>query len=262
MRIKKTPFIIAMTSSFLLTGFFCSTSIAEIVPAVHVSGADSKMLFHGTDSKGSYSYEQEKKEGSKSKSYSKGTHGLTPKKGEGSGSKAYPKKGHGMVYGKKEGSGSKKYGPSMHGYMHKKKEGSAYKREGSGSHKAPYGYSSGGHGLSGHKGFHGKNPFKHVLCFKKKLGLTEKQIEQIKSEEFEYKKMKIQANADHAIAHMELDRLVHAETIDESKIRSLADRISKIKSRTIHATIEAKIAILKILTPEQRRKVNKMHSAH
>jgi len=254
MRTKKTPFIIALTSLFLLTGFFCSTSMAETSPAAHVSGADSKMPFHGTDSKGSYSYESEKKEGSKSKSYSKGTHGLTQKKGEGSGSKAYTKKGHGKVHGKKEGSGSKKYSASKHGYT--------YKKEGSGSHKARHGYSSGGHGYSKHKGFHGKNPFKHVLRFKKKLGLTEKQVEQIKTLEFEYKKFKVQSNADHAIAHMELDRLVHAETLDESKIRSLADRISEIKSASIHTTIEAKIGVLKILTPEQKRKVNKMHSSH
>lgn len=236
MRTKKTPFFIALTSLFLLTGFFCSTSMAETIPAAHVSGADSKMPFHGTDSKGSYSYKSEKKEGSKSKAYS------------------HSKKGHGKGYGKKEGSGSKKYSASKHGYTHKK--------EGSGSKKGRHGYSSGGHGYSKHKGPHGKNPFKHVLRFKKKLGLTEKQVEQIKTLEFDYKKFKVQSNADHAIAHMDLDRLVHAETLDESKIRGLADRISEIKSASIHATIEAKIGVLKILTPEQKRKVSKMHSSH
>ncbi|GJL79719.1 MAG: hypothetical protein NPINA01_27080 [Nitrospinaceae bacterium] len=280
MRIKKTPFIIAMTSSFLLAGMFGSASIAA-TSNVHVSGADTKMPSIGTDSKGSYSYDQEKLEASKSDSET--PHGLTSAKDEGSKSKTYSHKSHGMVHGKKEGSGSKKYSGSRHGYKHHKKEGSGskkysdyrhgsqhYKKEGSGGHKyshgAPYkgkhGYSSGGHGTSGYKRTHGKDPFKHVLCFREKLGLTDEQVEQIKTKEFEYKKLKIQTKADHAIAHMELDRLVHAENIDEAKIRSLADRISEIKSRKIHATIEAKIAVLNILTSEQRKKVHEKHSSH
>jgi Spy/CpxP family protein refolding chaperone len=238
MRTQRKPFIIATTSSVLLAGIFCFTSMAGATPTAHVLGSNSLIGAKNTDSAGSYSYEADKKEGSKSKSDTK----VAPSKTEGSKSKAYTHhKGTGSVHRKKEGSGGHKY---SHGVPHKGK----------------HGHSSKGHGSSGHKGKHGKNPFKHILCFEKKLGLTQAQVEQIKAGEFEYKKFKVQSHADHAIAHMELDRLVHSGTVDEAKIRSVGERISQIKSGSINAMIEAKIKILKILTPEQRNKVKAMHS--
>lgn len=270
MRTRNTKSIISITFTLLLTVIFCSTSFAAIT---------------GTDSKGSYSYDENKKEeGSKSKSPpAQGTQGSVTKKGEGSGSKAYPLKKHRgkmhgqkegsgskayphkspkrYMHGKKEGSGHKSYMPSRHGYMHKSREGSGSKKY---SHGPGHGKSYSTHKRSGHGRSHhaGKSPFKHILCFTKKLGLTNEQVEKIKAHEFEFKKMKIQTTADNVIAHMELERLAHSETVDEAGMRALADRISKIKSIKIHAMIEAKIVILKILTPEQRQKANKMHSSH
>jgi protein CpxP len=233
MQTKKTPLLIATTSSFLLAGFLFFTSMAGANPAAHVSGLNSLIGAKNTDSAGSYIHEADKQEGSKSTSAT-----------EASESKAYAHpKGH-----------EKGYTASEHGYMHPKKEGSGGDKY---SHGAPH---AGSHGSSGHKGSHGKNPFKHILCFEEKLGLTAAQVEQIKSGEFEYEKFKVQSHASHAIAHMELDRLVHAETLDEAKIRSVGDQLIEIKSATIRAMIEAKILLLKILTPEQRSKVKEMHS--
>jgi len=246
MQTRKIKSILVAAFSLLLTVIFCSTSMAAIL---------------GTDSKGSFSYgESKKEEGSKSKSpASKGTHGSVTKKGEGSGSKATLHKG-GYSHGKKR-HGQKSYAPSRHGYMHKGKEGSGSRKYSHGSpHKRSYSAHKGsGHGKSHHSG---KSPFKHVLCFTKKLGLTEEQVAKIKAHEFEFKKMKIQAKADHAIAHMDLDRLAHSDTVDEAGMRAVGNRIVEIKSRKIHAMIEAKITILKILTAEQRQKVSKMHSGH
>lgn len=246
MQTRKIKYILTATFSVLLAVLFCSTSIAAI---------------SGTDSKGSYIHGQSKAEGSKTKTpASEGTKGSVTKKGEGSGSKAYPQKSphHGKGY-KKEGGGHKSYAPSRHGYKHKGKEGSGSKKY---SHGSPHKKSHSAHKGSGHGSGHrsGKSPFEHVLCFTKKLGLTEEQVSKIKAHEFEFKKMKIQRKADHSIAHMELDRLAHSDTVDEAGMRAVGDRIIKIKSGKIRAMIEAKIAILKILTAEQRQKVNKMHS--
>ena len=269
MRTRNTKSILSITFTFLLTILFCSTAFAAIT---------------GTDSKGSYSYDESKKEeGSKSKTPpAQGTQGSVTKKGEGSGSKAYPLKKHqgkmhgkkegsgskayphkspkGYMHGKKEGSGQKSYMPSRRGYMHKSKEGSGSKKY---SHGSSHGTSYSSHKSSGYSRSHrsGKSPFGHVLHFTKKLGLTNEQVDKIKAHEFEFKKMKIQTTADNVIAHMELDRLVHSATIDEAGMRALADRISEIKSIKIHAMIEAKIVLLKVLTPEQRQKVSQMHSS-
>ena len=58
---------------------------------------------------------------------------------------------------------------------------------------------------------------------------------------------------------MELDLLVHSETVDESAIRAVGKRLIDAKSKMINAKIDAKIAVLKILSPEQRKRVKKMH---
>ncbi len=264
---KKSGRVVACTASLLFLIVFGSQALAK--PGL-ASGSSSEIAgilvaqssLLGSDSKGSYAHGSEKKaegskskmmppagtmhgksESGKSKGYSRG-HGFTHKKPEGSKTKSYSK-GHGYSQGK--------------GYAHKKREGSDGGYSGHGSARGGHGYRGGGHSY-GHS--RKTNPFKHVLRFKEKLGLTEGQVQRINDLSFEFKKMKIQAKADHTIAHMELDRLVHSGTLDEGKMRALADRISAIKSKKIHALVEGKIALLKILTPEQRKKVSKMYSGH
>ena len=180
-----------------------------------------------------------KSEGSKSKGYSHGSpHGV----------KANPHGG--SPHGKKEGSASK------HGYGkgHGAKKKCDGKKEGShGKH--------GDHGGSAHSG-HGTDPFRHVLKFAGALGLTDAQIGQIKSEKFDFAKQRIMMKAQHEIAHMELDQLVHSGEVKESEMRAIADRIAEIKSKKIHSMVDAKISLLKLLTPEQRKKISQLHSKH
>ncbi len=177
--------------------------------------------------------EPHKSEGSKSKDYSHGSpHGI----------KANPHGG--SPHGKKEGSGSKK-----------KCDGKK-----SGSH-SKYGYSKHGYGGGSHSG-HGKDPFRHVLKFAGALGLTDAQISQIKSVKFEFDKERIMLKAQHEVAHMELDRLVHSGEVKESEMRAIADQIAQIKSKKIHGMVDAKIDLLKLLTPEQRQKISQLHSKH
>ncbi len=175
-------------------------------------------------------------------------------KGPGHGS---PKGMMGGPHGKSEGSGSKKgYGK---GYGHGSKHGYG-KREGSrGKHGyGKHGYSR--HGYGGHRGGHGNDPFRHVLRFAKSLGLTADQIGKIKNMKFEFSKMRIMLKAHHQVAHMELEQLVHSREVKESEMREVADRIAEIKSKKIHSMVEAKIGLLKLLTPEQRKKMSQVHS--
>jgi hypothetical protein len=53
---------------------------------------------------------------------------------------------------------------------------------------------------------------------------------------------------------MELDRLVHAESVDAEAIRSLTGKIAALKAKMIMTTAEAKIILLGLLTDEQRKK--------
>ena len=259
--------LIALTASATL--FFCQSAFAK-----------TTMDSIGTGSAGSYNHEELKGDSSKSKtmhphiSGSEDHHisgnslhhrserstykkGYSHKKPEGSQSKSYGKYGH----GKKSHAYKGGYGKS-HG--HKKSEGSQSKSYGKYGHgKKSHAY-KGGYGKShGHKrgshGGHGKSPFKHVMDYQLKLGLTDIQINKMKELDLEFKKKIIQAKADHEIAHMELDLQVHSGKVDEAKIRTAGAKIVASKTNKIIAMIDAKIQLLNLLTADQRHKMAKMH---
>ena len=279
---SQNKFISALTGSIVL--LFFQSAHADLGSAIKLN----KMLITqsapmdgiGTGSTGSYSHGAKKGEGSKSKSYSKKGHGYNShKKPEGSGSKSYshgksnhsPKGKHGYGHKKSEGSKSKSYshGKSHHGskgnYGHKKSEGSKSKSYSHG--KSRHGYKSGYGKSHGHKkasthgshGGHGSSPFKHVMHYKYKLGLTDAQIKTMKKLDVDFKKKIIQAKADHEMAHLELDLQVHSGEVDEGKIRAVGAKIVASKTNKIMAMIEAKIQLLKLLTVQQRQKMAKMH---
>ena len=205
----------------------------------------------GTGSSGSFNYgEDQKKVGSAI------GHGVNHRKSEGSKSKSYKhgSKGYsGHISGsnrhkKPEGSQSKSYSHKKPGHV---KGSHAYK--GKGGYEKSYGHKKGSHGG------HGISPFKHVMNYKYKLGLTDPQIQTMKELDVDFKKKIIQAKADHEMAHMELDLQVHSGKVNESKIRDAGAKIVASKTNKIMAMIDAKIQLLNVLTSEQRQKMAKMH---
>ena len=208
--------------------------------AVHhrPEGSNSKKFYSHQDKKG---YSHKKSEGSQSKSHSYGKYRH--------GKKSHTfKGGYGKSYGHKKSEGSQSKSYSYGKYGHGKK---------SHAFKGGYGKSR-GHNKGSHGG-HGKSPFKHVMAYKFKLGLTDMQINKMKELDLEFKKKIIQAKADHEIAHMELDLQVHSGKVDEAKIRTAGAKIVASKTNKIIAMIDAKIQLLNLLTADQRHKMAKMH---
>jgi Spy/CpxP family protein refolding chaperone len=271
--------LIRRLASLTIFTFLCTLVYSNL--AIAHSNSSSNESLKGTGSTGSFSYEEEQKtkdsaigygahkqknEGSKTKSYShrssghiSGSH--TQKKPEDSQSKSYS---HGKYGHEKSKHGSMGgYGKS---YGHKKPEGSkskSYSHGKSGHGKSKHG-SMGGYGKSyGHKkgshGGHGQSPFKHVMHYKNKLGLTDAQIQTMKELDADFKKKIIQAMADHKIAHVDLDLQVHSGKVDEARIRAVGAKIVASKTNKIMAMIDAKIQLLNLMTAEQRLKMAKMH---
>ena len=216
--------------------FLCA--LIFTIPVSAQSGSGGVVDLKGTGSTGSFSYDD-----------------------QGQGSPI----GHGAKQQRSEGSktkfsshGSKGYSGHISGSdSHKKSEGSKSKSysHGKSGHGKSYGHKSKSHPHGGHN----QNPFQHVLHFKKKLGLTNSQIQSMKELELDFKKKGIQADADHEIAHLELDRHVHSGELNEAKIRAAGAKIVASKTNKIMAMIDAKIQLLKLLTAEQRQKIAKMH---
>ena len=61
---------------------------------------------------------------------------------------------------------------------------------------------------------------------------------------------------------MEFDKQVHAEKLDVNAIRLAAGKIARTKTEKIMDLANAKIALLTLLTEEQRKIAHAMHSAH
>ena len=111
----------------------------------------------------------------------------------------------------------------------------------------------------GRHGGHSTSPFKHVMHYKYKLGLTEMKIKTINKLDVDFIKKIIQAKADHEKGHLELDLQVHSGEVDDAKIRAAGAKIVASKTNKIKAMIEAKIQLLKLSTAEPRQKMAKMH---
>ena len=274
--------LISRLATITIFSFLCALIYTNL--AIAEPGSTAMESLKGTGSTGSFSYKEDqrkkgaigygvnnqKSEGSKSKSYTHGSKGYSGhisgsdshKKSEGSKSKYFShgkpghgksshayKGGHGYSDKKSEGSKSKSY---SHGKPGHGKSSHAYK----GGYGKSYGHKKGSHG--GH-GKHGQSPFKHVMHYKNKLGLTDAQIQTMKELDADFKKKIIQAKADHQIAHVELDLQVHSGKVDEAKIRAAGAKIVASKTNKIMAMIDAKIQLLNLLTAEQRQKMAKMH---
>ena len=241
--------LISRLANLTIFSFLCALIYTNL--AIADPGSTIMESLKGTGSTGSFSYEEDqrkkgaigygvnnkKHEGSKSKSYSHGSKGYS---GHISGSESHKKS---------EGSKSKSY---SHGKPGHGKSSHAYK----GGYGKSYGHKKGSHG--GHGG-HGQSPFKHVMHYKNKLGLTDAQIQTMKELDADFKKKIIQAKADHQIAHVELDLQGHSGKVDEAKIRAAGAKIVASKTNKIMAMIDAKIQLLNLLTVEQRQKMAKMH---
>ena len=233
----KNKFVSVLTG--LMTLCFIQSASADLSTAVKVQESLVIQSKIGTDSAGSYAHGEKKSEGRKSKAYSKKGYSHS-KKSEGSKNKAYSKKGSGHHKSK---SGHGKHGGYNKHSGHKK---SHYAKS---SHKK--------HGSHSSKCF-----FSHLLSFKHKLQLTDAQVEGIQKMRFDYRKTSVMLKAEKEVAKMDFDRLVHGKTVDAPAIRAAGEKIVAAKTKKIRAKVEAKIAVMKLLTDAQRNKVHKMHSSH
>jgi Spy/CpxP family protein refolding chaperone len=223
--------------------FFFQSAHADLGSAAKVKEALSIQSAVGTDSAGSYVHGEKKAEGSKAKAYT-----YPHKKSEGSGSKNY------------SGHHGSKSDHKNHAYSAKHRK-HHYAKSGHKSHSS-YKVHSGHKSHSGHRAHSSKCFFSHLLSFKVKLQLRDDQVDSIKKMRFDYRKTSILLTADKEVAKMEFDRLVHGKKVDVSAIRAAGEKIIAVKTKKIRAKVEAKIAVMKLLTDEQRNQVHKMHSSH
>jgi len=121
------------------------------------------------------------------------------------------------------------------------------------------GYGGGhGEGMTGRHGGPG-HFLRHLLMHQKEIGLSEDQVNKIKTLQLEMDKTRIRTEAEMEIAQREMHELAHDEKADlaaiEAKLRKGADLEVSLHLSAIKARREA----MALLTPEQRDKEKAEH---
>lgn len=96
------------------------------------------------------------------------------------------------------------------------------------------------------------------VSLEERLGLSGEQAEQWRTLRSEQRKEAVQRRADVQKLHIELRELLSAPALDEGAVRAKARRFAELQSASVQARIEARLALRKLLTPEQAEKLREL----
>lgn len=108
----------------------------------------------------------------------------------------------------------------------------------------------------GHMGI-GRDQWWENPMMAKELGLTEKQTEQIKALALNHRKAVIKLEADLKIAELEMRSLMDGDPSD-ADVRKRAKAVSQLREKLHEMRIEHMLAVRKVLTPEQQKKLREI----
>ncbi len=93
------------------------------------------------------------------------------------------------------------------------------------------------------------------------LGLSDAQKSQIHQALLDTRKKNIDVEAKLKLAGIELHELMRAEAPDQAKINVKIGEVSRLRETLMRNRIETRLAVQKILTPEQRKKMQELRPA-
>jgi Spy/CpxP family protein refolding chaperone len=93
------------------------------------------------------------------------------------------------------------------------------------------------------------------------LGLTDKQIQRLKEADFAHREKCLKLKSKVDALHLDLEKLFAAESVDETKVLEVAQKISDLKGKLFVRRIESRLAVIKLLTADQLSKL-KMFTSH
>lgn len=87
------------------------------------------------------------------------------------------------------------------------------------------------------------------------LGLSDSQHAQLKKLRMDGRKAAIRRRADLQIARLELGEMLDAAAPDERAIAAKVKEVSELQAAALRARVDARLAVAKLLTPEQREQL-------
>jgi Spy/CpxP family protein refolding chaperone len=115
-------------------------------------------------------------------------------------------------------------------------------------------------GLERGQGRHGDGP--NPAALKQALGLSDEQSAQLSKLWQDERKQAIRRHADMEIARVDLDEALNAQTIDEKVVAAKVQALTTLQATALKARVDQRLAVAKVLTPEQREKMKQLRREH
>ena len=87
------------------------------------------------------------------------------------------------------------------------------------------------------------------------LGLTAEQVKQVREADFAFREKHLGLKAQLESLKLQMDRAISQEIDNDAAVLSLAEKISQVKGRMFFQKVESRLALRKILTPDQIEKL-------
>lgn len=104
----------------------------------------------------------------------------------------------------------------------------------------------------------GRKAFGFFLGLREKLGLTDDQVDKLKSIKLEHEKAAIKTEAELKLKRLELTELMQVEEPDESAIKAKVEEIGELKTQLAMNKIEGGLEARKVLTEKQRKQLKEL----
>jgi Spy/CpxP family protein refolding chaperone len=88
------------------------------------------------------------------------------------------------------------------------------------------------------------------------LALTENQVKQIKDIDFTFRDKHLVLKAQLDTFHLQLDKAFSADNVDDTAVLKIAQEVSNVESRLFVQNVESRLALGKILTADQIKKMS------
>ena len=94
------------------------------------------------------------------------------------------------------------------------------------------------------------------------LGLTDEQVKGLREADFAHREKRLQLKSKLDGLHLQMEKLFSADPVNESDILQLAQKISDLKGKLFVRKIESRLAVGKLLTADQLKKLKMFYLHH
>ncbi len=87
------------------------------------------------------------------------------------------------------------------------------------------------------------------------LGLDEEQVQKLKDADFDFREKQLALSAQVKGLHLKMEKAYSEDTVVDSDVLGLAGKISDLRGKLYVNSVQSRLTVNKILTPEQRKKL-------